>query len=123
MRYPHGIKVQDIAEEVRAYADDLAGENPDDIADEEGAPSGDIRLQIDDGFVTVHTGDASYDTDHSGYWGLSSVTSGASMRECRNVARDLIRQALDDEAEHVPAPQLCREHQYHSRFDIPATNC
>jgi hypothetical protein len=56
----------------------------------------DVRLQVTDGDWTVHTGDASFDTDHRGYWGAGTLTRQTNSRE---VARDLIDQAKDDHAQ------------------------
>lgn len=50
---------------------------------------------------TLHSGDASYDTDHRGYWGSGSVTAQDTNRALRELARDLIQQAQDDEAQEI----------------------
>jgi hypothetical protein len=70
-------------------------------ADGEGC---DVRLQVySDGEWAVRWGDSSYDTDHRGYWGASSipgVVRGTVKRfDSRDVARDLISQARDARAE------------------------
>ena len=57
----------------------------------------DVRLQVDpEGYWSVHSGDSSYDQDHRGYWGASSVSRRSNMRE---VAAELIEQAKDHYAE------------------------
>ena len=89
------VKVSEVAEEVWTYGQLLATYNPDDIADDDGEATGDIRLQVADGAWQVHTGDASYDTDHNGHWGASSVSAGCSKREARDIARYLITEAAD----------------------------
>lgn len=58
----------------------------------------DVRLQLHDGSWELHTGDSSYDQDHRGYWGASSISRGATRRECMDTARSLINEALDDQA-------------------------
>lgn len=90
MSYP---TIAQLALEVRHYAKELATYDPADIADEEGNPYGDVRLQIADGTWYFHTGDASFDTDHSGRWGSATVRAGASYAACYDIARDLINEA------------------------------
>lgn len=88
----------DITDSVIAYRDELRTYDPKDIADDEGNPSGDIRLQVaEDGSSAIHTGDASYDTDHRGYWGASSITPDMTDDECAGVAYDLILAASAEE--------------------------
>lgn len=56
----------------------------------------DIRLQVmDDHQWYFHSGDSSYDTDHRGAWGSSSVGKCVSMDEAMEIARDLIEQAAE----------------------------
>ncbi len=86
----------ELTKAVRAYAQELATYNPQDLDDDEGNPSGDIRLQVSDDGWAVHTGDSSYDQDHRGFWGASSVEPNQS--DCRSIARDLLEQAKDDYA-------------------------
>lgn len=70
--------------------------NPEDIADEEGNPYIDVRLQLfDDGTFAIHHGDASYDQDHSGFWGAGSVGPGDDDVALISTARDLVDQALE----------------------------
>lgn len=60
----------------------------------------DVRLQLispDD--YSVKCGDASYDTNHHGYWGASSVSADDSDSDLEATAEDLLEQALDDAAE------------------------
>jgi hypothetical protein len=89
----------DITNSVIAYRDELQTYDPKNIADDDGNPSGDIRLQVaDDGSPhTIHTGDASYDDRHRGYWGASSVTPDMTDNECAGVAWDLILAARAEE--------------------------
>lgn len=54
----------------------------------------DVRLQVEeDGSWSIHTGNASYDTDHSGFWGAISLLP--DMDDMREPAADLIEQAMD----------------------------
>ena len=56
----------------------------------------DIRLQVsEDGTWAIRHGDASYDLDHRGYWGASSVPGYGRRFNSRDVARDLIDQCRD----------------------------
>lgn len=62
----------------------LRGFDQDDI---------DVRLQVtDDGRWDVYHGDASYDQDHRGFWGASSLSRRSN---CRELARDLLEQCKD----------------------------
>lgn len=56
----------------------------------------DIRLQVyDDGSWTLHTGDACYDTDHSGAWGAATLS--VSDTAYYAIAQDMIAQLGDYE--------------------------
>lgn len=62
----------------------------------------DVRLQVlEDGRWAVHSGDASYDLDHHGYWGASSISYG--RQNLADLARDLIEQCRDDYAQRDEA--------------------
>ena len=87
------ISVTRIAEELKAYSEELKTYS-EDLEDGEGNVGEDVRLQVVDGSWELHTGDSSYDQDHRGRWGASWVRAGASMAECRGIARDLIDEAL-----------------------------
>jgi len=64
--------------------------------DDEGV---DVRLQVHpDGGWNVHWGDSSYDQDHRGYWGSSSVPGDNRRFSSKDVARDLIDQAKEQKA-------------------------
>lgn len=56
----------------------------------------DVRLQVMESGWSVHSGDSSYDQDHRGYWGTSSLDRRSN---CRDVARDLIEEAKNHYAE------------------------
>lgn len=59
----------------------------------------DVRAQfVDDGFE-FHSGDPSYDTDHRGGWGAGSVSRLDDDSYLRQLANDLIMDALEDYAE------------------------
>ena len=63
----------------------------------------DVRLQVhDDGAWSIHSGDASYDTDHRGYWGAASVPGNSEKFNSTAVAKDLIDQAKEDHATSNP---------------------
>ncbi len=66
------------------------------IDDEDSPGYTDVRLQVHNGSWYYHTGDSSYDQDHRGFWGASSISRGCSWSEARYVARDLIEQAAED---------------------------
>jgi hypothetical protein len=66
-------------------ADDLR-ETPDDTA------GGDFRLRVYNGSWSVNTGDSQYDQDHRGAWALAFVPRGASLKRCREIARQMLRE-------------------------------
>lgn len=60
-------------------------------------PETDVRLQVmSDGMWCIHSGDSSYDQDHRGHWGESSIDRKSN---CRDLARDLIEQAKEHAAQ------------------------
>lgn len=60
----------------------------------------DVRLQlISPDEYSVKCGDASYDTDHRGYWGASSVSADDTDSDLEATAEDLLEQALDHAAQ------------------------
>lgn len=60
----------------------------------------DVRLQVlNDGSWRINYGDASYDTDHHGYWGATRIGPDDSAAELRAAAADLISQADDAAAQ------------------------
>lgn len=61
-----------------------------------GVPETDVRLQVVDGYVRVHTGDPSFDQDHRGCWGAGLITWETDADE---LADDLIEQVLDHAAQ------------------------
>ena len=57
----------------------------------------DVRLRLQaDGSFTVLYGDPSYDTDHRGFWGSSSIAVDTDLEA---LAHDLLDQALDDQSQ------------------------
>ena len=83
MRFP---KISEVAYDLRAVNDDCEDEC-------------DVRLQVyPDGNWSLHFGDASYDQDHRGYWGASSVPGGGRRFNSTEMARDLIDQAREQRA-------------------------
>ena len=102
-----GIDEQILTESVASILGDLRAElatlalPPSDVGlleDEEERPDYlDIRLRLQaDGSFDVLSGDASYDTDHRGYWGASSINSDTAKTELHGIAADLVDQAIDD---------------------------
>jgi len=85
---------------LQSVRDDAQTYNPEDIADEEGNPSIDVRLQVlGDGTYYHHSGDAQYDTDHSGFWGAGRVAPTDDDVALIETARDLVEQVLDSAAQ------------------------
>jgi hypothetical protein len=56
----------------------------------------DVRLQVQDGRWRLHYGDAQYDDDHRGVWGIGTL---GRRSNCRDLARDLIEEAREAAAE------------------------
>lgn len=59
----------------------------------------DVRLRVHEGSWWVLTGDGQYDQDHRGWCGAASVGAEVSDEDLINVARDLVNQVLDQQAE------------------------
>jgi len=61
----------------------------------------DVRLQVYDesgwGWA-IRVGSSDYDLDHRGYWGASSLSRQDKIKTLREIARDLIDQAKEQEA-------------------------
>lgn len=66
-----------------------------------GVSDTDVRLRIFNDDWYFYTGDSSYDQDHRGYWGASSVTLSDTYDTLRETAKDLIDQVLEDEASNA----------------------
>lgn len=69
----------------------------------------DVRLRVHDGESQLAIGDASFDTDHRGYIGASSVSADASTAALEDIARNLREQvaeawALDRSEASAPSP-------------------
>jgi hypothetical protein len=84
------VTIKNLVPRILDYSQDLK-----DYGHEEG----DIRLQIVDGWDLVHTGDASFDTDHRGYWGSELVPSNCTKAQAKDIAKSLIEQAANHFAE------------------------
>ena len=56
----------------------------------------DVRLRYHDGQFSLLSGDSSYDQDHHGHWGCSSVTDDMDADTLSGIAIDLHDQVLDD---------------------------
>lgn len=96
MRFPSIAAVARELRAVNAETYDTAG-----VAEDE--QSIDVRLQVyPDGTWAIRWGDSSYDLDHRGYWGASSVPGNGRRFRSEEVARDLIEQARDHHAQSEP---------------------
>lgn len=58
-----------------------------------------VRLQCHDGWSQLRTGDSQCDQDHRGFWGSSSVGQNLTFDGAVSIAKDLINQVLDHEAQ------------------------
>jgi hypothetical protein len=61
----------------------------------------DVRLQVTkDGRWAIHTGNSRFDTDHTGFWGATSIeatdAAHGDVRHMRVYATDLIEEAMTD---------------------------
>jgi hypothetical protein len=84
---------------ISQVASDLREINSTVLEFEDSGEGIDVRLQVyEDGAWAVHFGDGSYDTDHRGYWGASSVPGNSERFSATAVAKELIDQAKDDYA-------------------------
>jgi hypothetical protein len=88
-----------ILRNVRSYA---ILENDCDCDDEDcECQSVDVRLQVHDGTWAIHAGDASYDQDHRGFWGASSVSANTDGDDLTSILEDLVDQALEHASQCV----------------------
>ena len=61
----------------------------------------DVRLQITESkdpgtpVFQLHSGDASYDTDHTGIWGATGISANESEFDAETVARVLLEEATE----------------------------
>lgn len=94
------MELKDIVEAVKSVRDDSRTYKPEDItAPGTDSPSIDIRLQVySDGEWAFHSGDQSFDQDHRGYWGASSVGPEDDDATCEDIAKGLIDQVAEDAA-------------------------
>lgn len=60
-------------------------------------PTLDVRLQCTETGWELHTGDAQYDTDHSGVWGADSVRPDMIIGDLVDVASYLLLECRDME--------------------------
>ncbi len=64
----------------------------------------DVRLQVHSTELNdfaVRWGDASFDSDHRGWWGSSTIDEDDTMQGLRTTAADLVEQAEDAHAEDL----------------------
>lgn len=66
-------------------------------------PSIDVRLRYHGAGFSLLTGDSSYDQDHRGDWGASSVGPSLTEDDAKTVAVDLYDQVLDSIAQRQEA--------------------
>lgn len=69
---------------------------PAHVEHESEEPHIDVRLQVwDDGQWAIHTGDASYDQDHRGFWGAGCVIADDTPETLRDLAEQLRDDAIE----------------------------
>ena len=69
---------------------------PDEDDDDERAGTCEVRLQVDDdGRWILPWGDASYDTDHGGHWGIYTISWEDDGLALAHTADELIRQVTE----------------------------
>ncbi len=62
----------------------------------------DIRFQLyENGSWAIRTGDSSYDQDHLGFWGFSSMVEQDDEQALIMLTRDLVDQALEHAAQSL----------------------
>ncbi len=79
---------------------DCAEYAPEDIDDGDG-PCIDVRLRYHDDSFYTYSGDSSYDQDHRGFWGASSVGPGETEESLLAIAGDLFEQVLEHAAQNA----------------------
>ena len=79
--------VEERKKDIKSSPDDYKDTGSDD-------PAIDVRLQWHDGKWSVLTGDSSYDQDHRGYWGTSSITLDTKSEELANDLIDQVEEHL-----------------------------
>jgi hypothetical protein len=91
-----GFSISDVCEELSDIRDYLETYDDDEIADDDGVPGTDVRINsTGEGFKILY-GDSSYDDDHRGFWGSSYVRKGSNDYDLIEIAYDLIEQLLED---------------------------
>ena len=82
---------------LQTIRDDAKTHNPEDIADDDGRPCIDVRLQVlPSGDYSHRFGLGCYDDDHRGYWGSASVGPDDDETTLIEMARDMVAQVLDE---------------------------
>jgi hypothetical protein len=91
--------------DMKPYADEIAADIcsirdnvdfPEELDEEE--KFCDIRLQVyPNGQYAIRSGDSSYDQDHRGFWGCSSVSPDTTNESAKEIALDLIDQAEEQQ--------------------------
>lgn len=85
--------VEEIAAELAFLPEDV---EPEFVESDDDTPHIDVRLQVwPDGSWAIHTGDASYDQDHRGYWGAGCVCADDDAAALLTLASDLRNEAME----------------------------
>jgi hypothetical protein len=88
----------EVVEELAEYRNYLKRQQGPMDAESDG--SADVRLQVyPDSSWYVRKGLSDYDQDHKGFWGASSIGPDSNDLQLLDVARDLIGQAKEHEAQ------------------------
>jgi hypothetical protein len=75
----------------------------DDDDPYDGGRSVDVRLRYHSGSFSLNSGDSSYDQDHRGDWGASSVGPDLSQSDAMTLAEELLEEVLDSVADRASA--------------------
>jgi hypothetical protein len=119
MEFPSVADVAEVLRELKGRVEGSWERVEDEDEDEEGWL--DVRLQVEvSGAWGVWSGDACYDTDHSGYWGASSLSAESDVvevaRELLADVRESVAQGGEDEAagesEGPPDPDPFPRHEH-----------
>lgn len=87
----------DLADQLLKFSELLDESTIKEWCDEEGDCYIPVRLQFfDKDRYYLHYFDASWDTDHRGYWGDSAVHLELAVDEALYIAKYLLDKALDD---------------------------
>lgn len=89
-------KIDEICQELRDIQKTTEWRSFDQETEDGDELTIDIRLQaLENGEWMVHSGDASYDTDHHGYWGAGSISKDDGLDKIKSIAQELIDQVSE----------------------------